>query len=243
MEDQHGTEKGKNDGLMAALLGIGIGLLYSSLNKKHPNQNQGNADNATLVKASKKTATATIWIAIAAVATFAAAIGQAIIFNHQLGVMQRQLDVMERDQMPYVAITGLTGLPEYREGVIWWTYHYTNFGKGRAVSVKIFPYIKVGVGEQFKWEPGKDRKPGFVGDIQQGKDDFGTIKSGPITQDYFNQLIKTDLSISLLLEFEYLTETGETGKSIRRADCLSRIASSSMGILNSEDCEKQKAAR
>lgn len=88
----------KQGGFITSLMGIAVGLIaevYSASRQNSSNQNNKEANDAALVRATKKTATATKVIGWFAGLTFGAAIIQAIIFNRQLAIMQRQMNDAE----------------------------------------------------------------------------------------------------------------------------------------------------
>jgi hypothetical protein len=152
-----------------------------------------------------------------------------------------QLDAMQRDQAPYVSISPGTLPPAFQihDGVgrIYWTWHYTNFGTGRAIDVKNAGYMKVGEG-QFKRSNGSTGLA-FAGDIPEGKDNFGTVASAdPVTADEANKLLITDTGVELLLEFQY---RDVFGAKLFHYDCLGHLANQALILLNPDDCEKQKA--
>jgi hypothetical protein len=121
------------------------------------------------------------------------------VSKQQLDVMQGQLDSMERDELPYLSVTEKTEDPIYKQdGRVHWNWHFTNFGKGRAVNVSGDQFLGLG-------NNGLRRVRGqfFIATVTQGRDDFGTAVSDPITQEDFNKYLSMQGGFILLVEFKY----------------------------------------
>ncbi len=130
----------KQGGFITSLMGIAVGLIaevYSASRQKSSNQNNKEANDAALVRATKKTATATKVIGWFAGLTFGAAIIQAIIFNRQLAIMQRQMNDAEIQEAASITIQNLAvaGFPD--EIVL--SYDVLNTGRTRADQVTTEP--------------------------------------------------------------------------------------------------------
>jgi hypothetical protein len=90
-------------------------------------------------RSSRRTANATIWIAIFAVVAALVGISQAIISNRQLTAMQGQLDAMEADQRPWIKpILQIVGFKFTGAGDAEITYlvNFKNVGKSPAQNIK-----------------------------------------------------------------------------------------------------------
>jgi hypothetical protein len=153
----------------------------------------------------------------------------------QLRVMQGQLDAMERDEAPYVAMTEKTAGPTFQaisgEGYVLWDWHFTNLGKGRAINVSVDAFMALGKGK-LKRNPGANG-PSLVATVPQGKDDFSTAVYGPLSQDDFNKFMAMNGGFNLLVEFKY---SDITGKSFESASCISRIPTGAMVDLDPKLC-------
>ena len=107
MPNQQEPKNLKDSGLIGTLAEILIGLVTlfydNGRDKKTAYDHERKQNEDALVRASKGTAVATVFIAIASVLAFGAAIVQAFIFNRQLSVMQGQLSAMGYDQRPWVS--------------------------------------------------------------------------------------------------------------------------------------------
>ena len=155
----------------------------------------------------------------------------------QLNVMQRQLDAMERDQIPYVYVTDHIEPPVFdiSKGRISWNWPYANLGKGRAVDMTADSFMRLGK-EKFRHSP-TVTGPGYGGDLPTGKENFATTASAPIGQEEAVNLLQTDDGVSLLLEFRY---SDITGKTFQTDICFAHLKNRVLRILNPKECEKQK---
>jgi hypothetical protein len=97
MAEQQETDNQKHGGLTGTLIDVAIGIIgvfYTMRRNERAETDQKRANEAALIRATQKTATATIIIAWAAGLTFGAALIQACIFKWQLNAMQGQLQEM-----------------------------------------------------------------------------------------------------------------------------------------------------
>jgi hypothetical protein len=78
----------------------------------------------------------------------------------------------------------------------------------------------------------------FIATVTQGRDDFGTAVSDPITQEDFNKYLSMQGGFILLVEFKYTDVVGK--QTYQSAFCLSRLASSALADINPEHCAKYK---
>ena len=139
-ENAHSAAAG---GLIATLLGVAIWLIYGRADNEASSQ-ESKPDQAALVQATQRSASATKIIAFAAVATLFAAIVQGVIFNRQLGVMQRQLNDSEVMEAASITLRNLSisGFPD--NPVL--SLDVNNSGRTRADQVTVI--------SGFNWEPG-----------------------------------------------------------------------------------------
>src|ERR1700693_5779876 len=146
-----------------------IGKIYCKAQQNAAPQNY--AKNDELIRYNRSFARATCVIGIAGVLSFGtavitwialsstdkathdlakAAIKLAEAANKQVGVMQGQLDAMEREQQPFVWITDNLQAPQCRVGAsgtlgqIAWRYEFTNFGRSYARNLMVDQFIRVG---------------------------------------------------------------------------------------------------
>ncbi|HUZ33537.1 MAG TPA: hypothetical protein VMV19_15755 [Xanthobacteraceae bacterium] len=90
-------------------------------------------------RSSRRTATATVWIAIFAVVAAIVGVSQAIVGNRQLIAMQGQLDTMAADQRPWIKpVFQIIGLKFTDSGDAEITYlsNFKNVGKSPAQNIK-----------------------------------------------------------------------------------------------------------
>jgi hypothetical protein len=83
------------------LVSWGVAKIKGKLHKRRAEREKETAED----RSSRRTATATVWIAIFAVIAAFVGISQAIIGNRQLTAMQGQLNAMEAEQRPWIATT------------------------------------------------------------------------------------------------------------------------------------------
>jgi hypothetical protein len=128
--------------------------------------------------------------------------------NTTLKSNQDQFRIEER---PIIWATNNLGSPVFvRSGQVVWTWTITNYGKTPAHEIRIFSFMKIG---NRPWEPQftlKDSdKPEIGAPIPPGKEDFGTVVSGPgVTEEEFKRIQTIDHYVSIRVRIEYQDSFG-----------------------------------
>lgn len=136
----------------------------------------------------------------------------------QAGIMQGQLDAMEREQQARMSIIEPFKIPEFwqkpdqSKGTILWTFNITNSGKAEAKNLTVDTYMKI---EDGRFTIGSE--PAF--DSQQ-----------------FERLKKTDFGIWALIVFSYLDIFN---KPHEVAVCTALLTTGAIAAANGEECKKQ----
>ena len=113
----------------------GIGYIKRKLHERCSERKKETSQD----RSSRRTATATILIAIFAVVAALVGISQAIIGNRQLTAMQGQLDAMEADQRPWIKpIFQIVGFKftDAGDAEITYSVNFKNVGKSPAQNIK-----------------------------------------------------------------------------------------------------------
>ena len=188
-------------------------------------------------RAARRTANATVWIAIFTFVTVCVAVSTYFVLNGQLKVMQRQLDAMERDQEPYVSIVDKIDPPTYVpiDNQIRWDWHFTNSGKGTAHDLKIEHFISIDSGP-FR-HSAQISGPVDVGEQASGKSNFmSTFSARDIDQGKSQILAAKDFGIRIFIKFDY---ADSLGKSYRTEVCIGRLANGVVAEVNHDECKKR----
>jgi hypothetical protein len=138
------------------------------------------------------------------------------------------------EQRPYVWVTA-TGLggPEYYlppeikpsdmspHGQIYWTFHYTNYGKAFAKNL-IFSSSEIRLGKESHFRRSNGFIPLKVGmPLPTSKDDFRTIVSEPgISKAEYDKLMNQDMGISIRMKAIY---TDLDGGDYETSMCFTRL--------------------
>jgi hypothetical protein len=227
------------DNLLLGLVGL-ISQFYTTSRENRADNDQKKANEKALVDATRKTATATIFIAIFGGITFVTVLIQAIIFGRQLDVMQGQLGAMEREQQPYISTRDEDNppLPILANDRISWNNTIVNSGKGEAHDLTIVHGIRLGQQDQPFIMTGR----AFADELGIGKPRLITTFSGlhGITQDSFDTLRRADFAISVLIELTYFNWAG---RKINGNVCKSLLATGAIARLNPADCAKKEQAK
>jgi hypothetical protein len=160
----------------------------------------------------------------------------------QAGIMQGQLDMMERDQQPYVSITDNIDPPTFSaiagmNGQIRWSFRFTNSGKGTARDLTIGNFMSLGTGP-FKRSFGAEGRPIQLDELAAGRTSYFTTASLPVfSQGQFDSLKMVDGGISVFIEFKYFDYLG---KSHETAVCPALLASGAIARADPANCKKQK---
>ena len=157
-------------------------------------------------RSSRRTATATVWIALLTVAVLIVGGLQYITFDRQLSVMRGQLDAMEADQRPWIDIAKISVAKDvefYGEGgFIELSIELTDAGKGPALMVDpwISPYIEGMTGGAKRFT-----KPGFR-HLDQAKNilfpglPVQRTVSGFVPADQINQALKSGIPYQVMID-------------------------------------------
>ena len=198
-------------------------------------------------KAARRTANATVAIAIfTVVAVVVGGLQWRALHDtdekigKQIVALNRQLDLMEADQRPYLGITENLKFPEFRpqpsnESYIVWTWEFGNFGKGLAKNISYDQYIKVGDGPYKRSH--SEVKARFAGDIAPAKTAYSTVRSQPgFTQEQFTALAGRESGIGLLVEMHFFNESGHQ---FHNAFCLEKLANLAVALRDPATCKKE----
>jgi hypothetical protein len=164
----------------------------------------------------------------------------------QLGIMQRQTNLMEREQLPRLGIVDPVQGPQFTlnlgqsvpfgtKGRIGWNFNYTNSGRAEARNLILKVYMRLGENGLFKRAPGV-RFPSRHPEFAAGRTVLTTaIWQEDVDQSQFEVLSKTDFGIWTLLVFSY---DDIFDKPHTTAYCFAHLAGGGNAIADPEDCQK-----
>lgn len=195
-------------------------------------------------KAARSTAWATWAIAVLSLATIVVGVLQYITFGKQLMVMQGQLDAMLRDQEPHIVL-GAASPPYFNlmegsqdTGYVHWNVSYIDNGKGSALDVSINTFMALDQGQFERPNSSLRSDPVVTDEVSLGTFNFLTISSSsPIPKTRFDNLIKKDHGIEVLVEASY---HGDIGKLYLATTCLSYNPNTTISHLSAVECQKRK---
>lgn len=186
-------------------------------------------------------AVATIWLAI-----FAYKAWNELIQGTE--ALQDQLKVMQMEQRPLMWIVGLEG-PDFSETArqIAWRVHFANIGKGIAYQMVLRTYTKIGPeryqtgrhigigGNAVELEP---TRPTIVPpDIPTARLRADVFSRSGIDPQFYAMMLRTDLALGVLIEFDYTDASGEAKFS--NAVCIERFASGAIANVPPEECRNE----
>jgi hypothetical protein len=166
---------------------------------------------------------------------------QARTASGQLTLMQRQLDIIEREQQAKFSLVDPVPGPQFMtnpKGRIAWNLSYINSGKGEARNLTVEVYLRVGTGK-FKPSPGLTF-PSRHAEFEAGRAVMTTaVSQEEVTEEQFQILSRADGGIWTLIIFEYLDIFD---KLHTKAFCLARLGGGGANaIADAEECKKEIA--
>jgi hypothetical protein len=118
--------------------------------------------------------------------------------------LEEQIKVLKEGDRPFLydtAVSPPTFSPQFKR--ILWNFVFMNYGKSIAYNTRVRSYIKIG-DEPFRPSEGPQRQFGAPEDLPPGKPLAGTAASREgFTEEYLAALLKQDVAMGLLIEFEY----------------------------------------
>jgi hypothetical protein len=206
-----------------ALLGLILWDSHSERTTKIVVAEKGNYERALVV-----------WTAVlgfSTIALVAATTISALILHRTDDAIHRQLEVLERDEQPYVGLAGEMSDPEYdsKMGRIFWNFSFRNSGRRAANGFSIKKYMKINEGK-FSELPSVLAQSGSLGPNESL---FLTVFSEPVTLAQFQTLLKQKQGITALVEFKY---TDPLGRQLSSAFCVA-YDPMAIGILNPDVCK------
>jgi len=114
------------------------------------------------------------------------------------------------DQRPYIwthrtALSPENNVISYKDGKLFWTFHYTNFGKSPAIGYQVDEHVAVGPNamSEVKWTDIPKDSHDSRSILPPGDDNFTSAKSLPISQDVAAVVLQSDQQIVLFGHFDY----------------------------------------
>jgi hypothetical protein len=166
--------------------------------------------------------------------------------HDQLKIMQSQLDTMIRDQMPTVSLDTSSG-PSFEQadkkkglGQIGWNVTIRNTGKTEATDVKINKFMRLEENGVFLRSVGGTGATvdNSLGNWGPGHEFFVTVFSPRVSSVQATEFLAKQAGVSILVELTYRDVVGGQHS---LAICHSTTATKPIGVLQPEDCQKQKA--
>jgi hypothetical protein len=159
--------------------------------------------------------------------------------------LQGQLLVLQTDDRPVLWVINTQG-PIYRDETsqVVWGWQFANIGKSIAYNVLFNTYIKIG---NENYQRGRNVGKNAT-ELKQGDPivvppnfpqvQFGTVVSrSGINKDFFNDLLKQDFGVGILVEFEYTDASGQIN--YENAVCLERLSTGVAAKRAPDDCPKE----
>jgi hypothetical protein len=150
----------------------------------------------------------------------------ALVAYRTLRAIEGQLDEMRDEQIPIIWAGKNLGAPERfrneKTGMIqvYWSFHFTNDGKGFVTGGTYETFIKLGNGQFVRSYGQSDANK--LTPIAPTDDQFFTIISAPMTQEAIDSISKTERGISIKATFIYF---GTSAKSHETSVCLTKLLS------------------
>jgi hypothetical protein len=177
-------------------------------------------------------------LSISTVGLVVATIVSAVILYRTDEAIHQQLQVLERDEQPYVQLTSDIAPPEFRvmdrnEGFVYWPIQFVNEGKRPATQFSIRKFIKVGDGK-FNDKEGVYDGTRYLEAHVPGV--FNIVDNGKISADRFQELMKQDKGIIAFVEFTYSDPIERKHKT---EFCLAHFNDDTIIFLDPKDCKKE----
>ncbi|MGL9618067.1 hypothetical protein QRQ56_08710 [Bradyrhizobium sp. U531] len=166
--------------------------------------------------------------------------------HDQLKIMQSQLEAMIRDQMPTVSLD-TSGGPSFEQGdkkkkfgQIGWNVTIRNTGKTEATDVKINKFMRLEEDGVFLRSVGGTGATvdANLGNWGPGHESFVTVFSPRISSVQASEFLAKRSGVSILVDLTYRDVVGQQHII---AVCHTITGTSPIGVLQPEDCQKQKA--
>jgi len=157
--------------------------------------------------------------------------------------LQKQLDVLQQEQQPFVSQADIekdankSNLVYSSEiNKILWGFRYTNYGKNVAFNVKKRIFLKIGRPYYDLMEGGDWGEPI---DMPPYKIVTGTaVSRAGFSETYFDTLMKQDYAIGILVEFVYFDASKKN--EFTSSFCMEHLATGAMTFRDPAQCPKQK---
>jgi hypothetical protein len=172
-------------------------------------------------------------LGISTIGLVGATILNAYVLHKTDEAIHRSLEVLERDEQPYVGLTSVEGpFFDSVSNQLYWNFHYQNLGKRAAIKLSIGKFMKL-AGEKFQEIPRGEGTLNFLGPNESA---YTSLIRENVTPEQFESLMGTEEGFTGLIEFKY---TDPLNRQLSTAFCAARNPNDTVGMLNAETCKSE----